>query len=55
MRLSATVDALDARLAHEDVTGFRIFVDGRLSINKRMDKVRHQLGLLRGRFEARNG
>lgn len=54
-RLAATVDALDARLAKEDATGFRVFVDGRLSINKRMDKVRHQLGLLRGRFEERNG
>jgi len=54
-RLSATVDALDTRLAHEDVTGFRMFVDGKRSINKRMDRLRHQLGFLRGRFEERNG
>jgi hypothetical protein len=30
-------------------------VAGRLSINKRMDRVRHAVGLLRGRFEPRNG
>jgi len=30
-------------------------VTGKLSINKRMDRVRHSLGLLRGPFEARNG
>jgi chlorobactene lauroyltransferase len=54
-RLSATVEALDARLAREDVGAFRVFVEGKLSINKRMDRFRHRLGLLRGRFEARNG
>jgi hypothetical protein len=54
-RLAATVDALDARLAREDVTGFRPFIAGKLSINKRMDLVRHRLGLLRGDFEERNG
>jgi chlorobactene lauroyltransferase len=54
-RLSATVDVLDARLATEALDDFRVFVAGRLSINKRMDRVRHQLGLLRGRFEERNG
>ena len=54
-RLAATVDALDAILAREDVTGFRPFIAGKLSINKRMDLVRHRLGLLRGDFEERNG
>jgi 1-acyl-sn-glycerol-3-phosphate acyltransferase len=54
-RLAATVDALDARLAREDVTDFRPFIAGKLSINKRMDLVRHRLGLLRGDFEERNG
>jgi 1-acyl-sn-glycerol-3-phosphate acyltransferase len=54
-RLRATVDALDARLACEDVAAFGVLVEGRLSINKRMDRVRHRLGLLRGRFEERNG
>jgi chlorobactene lauroyltransferase len=54
-RLTATVEALDARLAREDMTGFRLLVAGKLSINKRMDRVRHRLGLLRGDFEERNG
>lgn len=54
-RLAATVDALDARLAREDVAAFRPFISGKLSINKRMDLVRHRLGLLRGDFEERNG
>ena len=33
----------------------RILVRGRLSINKRMDRVRHATGLLGGPFEERNG
>lgn len=53
--LRDTVDALDARLAAEALDGFRVLVPGRLSVNKRMDRVRHSLGLLRGPFEARNG
>jgi 1-acyl-sn-glycerol-3-phosphate acyltransferase len=54
-RLAATVAELDARLAREALGAFRTLVPGRLSINKRMDLVRHRLGLLRGDFEARNG
>lgn len=54
-RLVATVRDLDARLAEEALAPFRVLVPGRLSINKRMDLVRHRLGLLRGDFEARNG
>ena len=54
-RLLATIDALDARLACEDLRDFRVFVEGSPSINKRMDRVRHRLGLLRGPFEERNG
>ncbi len=53
--LAATVAELDARLAAERLEGFRTLVPGRLSINKRMDRVRHALGLLRGPFEERNG
>lgn len=53
--LRETVAALDARLSTEALDGFRILVPGKLSINKRMDRVRHSLGLLRGSFEARNG
>ena len=32
-----------------------LLVEGRPSLNKRLDRVRHRLGLLRGPFEARNG
>lgn len=53
--LAGVVDALDGLLRTESVAGFRTVVAGRLSINKRMDRFRHALGLLRGPFEARNG
>ena len=53
--LTATLETLDSRLAAEALDGFRVIVPGTLSINKRMDRVRHSLGLLRGPFEARNG
>lgn len=49
------VDALDGALRAERLGGFRTLVEGRLSINKRMDRFRHAVGLLRGRFEPRNG
>lgn len=49
------LDALDTVLRAERLGGFRTIVEGRLSINKRMDRVRHAVGLLRGRFEPRNG
>jgi 1-acyl-sn-glycerol-3-phosphate acyltransferase len=54
-RLAAAVAELDARLAAEAVADFAPLVPGRLSINKRMDRVRHAMGLLDGPFEARNG
>ena len=50
-----TLDALDALLAVEAHGSFRTLVAGRLSVNKRMDRFRHAVGLLRGPFEARNG
>lgn len=53
--LGDTVASLDARLSAEALAGFRLLVPGKLSVNKRMDRVRHSLGLLRGPFEARNG
>jgi 1-acyl-sn-glycerol-3-phosphate acyltransferase len=53
--LLSVLDALDADLRTERVSTFRTVVAGRLSINKRMDRVRHAVGLLRGRFEPRNG
>ena len=53
--LRATVDALDARIATEDLAGFEPLVDGRMSVNKRLDRLRHAAGLLPGEFEPRNG
>jgi len=53
--LRDTIGALDARLSGEALDGFHVLVPGKLSINKRMDRVRHSLGLLKGPFEARNG
>jgi chlorobactene lauroyltransferase len=53
--VAAAVDALDERLRAEAVAGFDVLVDGKLSVNKRMDRFRHAVGLLRGPFEARNG
>jgi hypothetical protein len=32
-----------------------MLVTGKLSVNKRMDRFRHAVGLLRGEFQARNG
>jgi hypothetical protein len=53
--LVVAVDTLDGLLRAESLAGFRTIVEGRLSINKRIDRVRHAVGLLRGRFEPRNG
>jgi hypothetical protein len=50
-----TLGALDALLADEALGSFRMLVAGRRSVNKRMDRFRHAVGLLRGPFEARNG
>lgn len=54
-RLGATIEALDERIADERVSSFHSLVDGRLSVNKRMDRFRHAAGLLEGPFESRNG
>lgn len=53
--LHATVAALDDRLAREDLSEMQLLQPGRLSVNKRVDRVRHALGLLRGPFEPRHG
>lgn len=53
--LLGALDALDGLLRTESLGAFRTIVAGPLSINKRMDRVRHALGLLHGPFEARNG
>lgn len=54
-RLGATVERLDRLVALEALDVFERLARGRLSINKRLDRVRHAAGLLAGRFEARNG
>jgi hypothetical protein len=53
--LLGAMDALDAVLLTERLGGFATIVEGRLSINKRIDRLRHAVGFLRGRFEPRNG
>lgn len=54
-RLGATVDALDVLVAGERLGAFAPLAAGRLSVNKRLDRLRHAVGLLSGPFEARNG
>lgn len=54
-RLEDTVSALDALVEQERLEAFLPLTAGRLSINKRLDRFRHAVGLLRGSFEARNG
>ena len=54
-RLVATIERLDALVAAERLAVFEPLTSGRLSVNKRLDRVRHALGLLRGPFEIRNG
>lgn len=53
--LSATLALLDERVAQEDAGDFELLVEGQLSINKRLDRLRHRMGLLDGPFEPRNG
>ena len=54
-RLGETVSALDRLVGAERLGAFRPLAAGRLSVNKRLDRFRHAVGLLRGPFEARNG
>lgn len=53
--MTNTLSALDLLVREERLDSFSPLVTGRLSINKRLDQVRHRLGLLGGRFEDRNG
>ena len=53
--LQTEVGALDHPLTREERSEFEILVPGRMSINKRLDRVRHFFGLLKGPFERRNG
>lgn len=54
-RLERTVAGLDELVAGERLDAFAPLTPGRLSVNKRLDRFRHAVGLLRGPFEARNG
>lgn len=54
-RLTEALDALDAHVGAEQLHAFHPLANGRLSVNKRLDRLRHAMGLLRGPFEARNG
>ncbi len=54
-RLASTVDALDALVRDERLDAFESLTPENLSVNKRLDRFRHAVGLLGGRFEARNG
>jgi 1-acyl-sn-glycerol-3-phosphate acyltransferase len=54
-RLAGAVDALDRLVEVERLDGFRLLAPGKPSVNKRLDRVRHALGLLRGPFVVRNG
>jgi hypothetical protein len=54
-RLEQAVVALDELVARERLDAFAPLTAGGLSVNKRLDRFRHAVGLLRGPFEARNG
>lgn len=53
-RLVATLEVLDHDLAVERLDAYEMLVRGRPSINNRMDRVRHALGLL-DEYQPRNG
>lgn len=54
-RISMALHALDAARAAERHEGFQVLVRGSISLNKRLDRLRHRLGWLDGPYEARNG
>jgi len=54
-RVSAVLRDLDAARAREELGPFRTLVPGSLSLNKRLDRIRHRLGWLDGPYEERNG
>ena len=55
VRLRATLEALDRLVDEERLDAFEALAEGKRSVNKRLDRLRHAVGLLRGPFEARNG
>ncbi len=54
-RLGETLSRADAAIATERLDVFRPMLAGRLSVNKRLDRVRHALGTVEGEFRPRNG
>lgn len=54
-RMQLALGELDRRLGDEQLAEFRVLLPGRLSVNKRLDRVRHALGTVPGPFERRNG
>jgi 1-acyl-sn-glycerol-3-phosphate acyltransferase len=54
-RITSTLGALDAARNAERLAEFRPLVRGALSLNKRLDRIRHRLGWLDGPYEERNG
>jgi len=54
-RLGEAIALVDAALSAEQLGAFRPMLEGRLSINKRLDRVRHALGTVEGEFRPRNG
>jgi len=53
--LTSVLDEADALITGEVLGAWRPLLRGRLSLNKRIDRVAGTLGLLKGPFEARNG
>ena len=53
--LRSELDAMDAQIEAECTRGWRPLVQGSLSINKRLERVRHLAGLRHGSFVPRNG
>jgi 1-acyl-sn-glycerol-3-phosphate acyltransferase len=54
-RLASAVESLAGLVRREELGAFEPLARGRLSVNKRLDRFRHAVGLLGGRYEARNG
>jgi 1-acyl-sn-glycerol-3-phosphate acyltransferase len=53
--MQETVDQLDRKIEREARSEFDTLLAGTLSINKRLDRVRHAAGTIDGPFEPRNG
>jgi hypothetical protein len=54
-RITEVLGDLDAARDAERLAEFGLLVRGSLSLNKRLDRLRHRLGWLEGPYEERNG